>query len=384
MARRINGEGTIYKRPNGRWAAQVTVTLVDGSPKRAFVSAKTREEVVIKLRELIENNSRKIPYTDKSWTIAEYLDYWMSEIQSKRVRETTIIGYNYTIKNHLKPVMGNLKLKTLSTHEVRCAMDELEKRCCPSATILECLKTLSACLNCAMREEIVYRNVAQLVEKPKHTPKETIIWTAEQAAYFLRKSENHSQYIAFLLLLTYGIRRGEALGLRYSDIDFDNGLIHIRQQIDRINGEIKARDLKTKNSRRTLPLIEDVRVAIIEHAKKNNVKIPPFNPYLEFSTHGTIVASRVGTPLEPKNLERHFFAQTDKLGLPRITIHAMRHTAATVLKDLNVPVKDAQLILGHANISTTLSVYQHGTQETHKTAISAVGARLLNRVPATA
>ena len=104
---------------------------------------------------------------------------------------------------------------------------------------------------------LVFRNVAQIVEKPKYTPKVTSIWTAEQARLFLDKIKNHPQYIAFLLLLTYGMRRGETLGLRWCDVDFERKQIHVRQQIGRVGGKIMARDLKTTNSRRTLDLFQN-------------------------------------------------------------------------------------------------------------------------------
>ena len=230
-----------------------------------------------------------------------------------------------------------------------------------------------------MREELVYRNVAQLVERPKYTAKETAIWTADQAALFLETISDHPLYIAFLLLLTYGMRRGEALGLRYSDIDFENGYLYIRQQIGRVGGSVKARDLKTINSKRRLPLMANVRTALLNHAKRNGVMLPPFNPSSELSTQGTVITSKVGTPLQPRNLGRSFDVLTKKAGLPRIKIHALRHTAATVLKDLNVPVKDAQLILGHSNISTTLNIYQHGSHDTQRYAISAVENCLFKR-----
>ena len=137
-----------------------------------------------------------------------------------------------------------------------------------------------------------------------------------------------------------------------------------------------ARELKTANSRRTLPLLDNVRAALMTHAEKNGIALPQFNPYFELSIQGTVVISEVGTPLEPRNLARCFNILTKKAKLPRIKIHAMRHTAATVLKDLNVPLKDAQLILGHSNISTTLNVYQHGTPETIRAAIFAIEERL--------
>ena len=281
------------------------------------------------------------------------------------------------IEKHIKPTLGNHKLKKLSVYDVRAAIGALEERGCTARTRIECLRILSACFSCAMREELLHRNVAQLVEKPKYIKKETTIWTAEQASFFLRSIKNHPQYILFLLLLTYGMRRGEALGLRYCDIDFESGLIHIRQQIGRIGEEIRAWPPKTASSRRTLPLMANVRTALLEHAEKNNITISPYNPQIHFSTQGTVVISEVGTPLEPRNVARCFGSLLKKTGLPRIKIHAMRHTAATVLKELNVPIKDAQLILGHSDIATTLNIYQHGTPDTHRAAISAIEGRLL-------
>ncbi len=241
----------------------------------------------------------------------------------------------------------------------------------------KCLQILSSCITCAMREDLVIRNVAKLVERPKYTPKETTIWSAEQAALFLQAVKEHPHYIAFLLFLTYGMRRGEVLGLRWCDIDFDNGLIYIRQQIDRINGEIKARDLKTQNSRRILPLIDNVRDTLLELSRKRGGIITKFEPHSELSTQNTIVVCRYGTILEPRNLNRCFYQLTEKAKLPHIKIHAMRHTTATILKDLNVPIKDVQLILGHSDLTTTAKIYQHGTFEVQQTALSAAHERLI-------
>jgi integrase len=324
------------------------------------------------MRELQNQKDNHIPFSEKEWTVGEYLDYWMSDIQTGHIRETTQAAYSQVIKIYIKPTLGNIKLQKLTVHDVRAALNKLHEDGCLGATLQKYYQVLSTCLNCAMREELVQKNVVMLAEKPKYTQKITAIWSAEQATYFLTSIKEHPQYIVFLLLLTYGMRRGEALGLRFVDIDFDNNQIHLRQQIDRINGVIKARDLKTKNSRRVLPLLPNIRSALLGIIKKREIAMPKFNPEFEMSTEGTVVVSGAGTPLEPRNLAKCFERLVKKLGLPRIKIHAMRHTAATILKDLNVPIKDIQLILGHANISTTLNIYQHGTPETQRTALSEV------------
>ena len=277
--------------------------------------------------------------------------------------------------------LGHHKLQDLSAHDVRYAINELkqdfDRRDSHKCTLQKCYQILSTCLNCAKNEKLILHSPIEAIDKPKYTPKETVIWTTEQAAHFLHTSKGHPKYIAFLLLLTYGIRRGEALGLRWCDIDFNNGLIHIRQQISWINGRLMARNLKTKNSRRALPLTTKVRAALLEHAKKSDGVIPPFNPNLILSTVGMVMTNNAGKAIMPKCLEVSFHSLTRNAGLPRIKIHAMRHTASTIFKDCNVPVKDVQMILGHANISTTLNIYQHGTPENYGVAISAVEGQLL-------
>jgi integrase len=120
-----------------------------------------------------------------------------------------------------------------------------------------------------------------------------------------------------------------------------------------------------------------VRAALHAHASANNVVITPFNSVNNLSTEGTVVLNDVGKATAPKSLEATFHVLTKRAGLPRIKIHAMRHTAATVFKDNNVPVKDVQMILGHANISTTLNIYQHGSPENYAAAISAMENQLL-------
>jgi integrase len=360
------------KDRNGTWIAQPTIKLTNGDDKRIFINGNTREEVIIKLRELYALENRGTPYSYKNWTVGGYLDYWMREIQEKRICETTLTAYDSIIKNHIKPTMGGHKLRNLSVHNMREALAMLDNRGCSNRVKLECVRIMSACLNCAMREELIFRNVAQLVEKPKYIPKEISIWSVEQARMFLDMNKDHPHYIALFLYIVYGMRRCEVLGLRWSDIDFDKGIIHIRQQIDRIKGKIKPRALKTKNSRREIPLKKFACAALLEHATKNNIVIPRFNPYFELSTHGTVVISEAGTPLESRNMNRIFITLVKRSGLPHATPHIMRHIAATMLKDLNVPDRDIQAILGHADITTTQKHYQHATPETQNAAISAV------------
>ena len=377
MKRRANGEGSIFQRKCGSWEAQCTIKQLNGLSRRVYFSGKTCAIVKKKLKTAQEREEQGLQYSGKNWTVGDYLDYWMQNVQSGRISDNTRVQYTRMIKIHLKPTLGGHHLANLSVSDVRKALGALDERGFGGAVRQKILLVLSSCLSCAVREELIHRNVAKLVEKPVYTPKETTIWTKEQAAYFLNTVKDHRHYVAFLMLFAYGMRRGEILGLRWGDIDFDNGLIHIRQQIDRIDGVIKGRKLKTKNSFRSLPLVDTVRLALLNHAAKHGITITPFNQQHEFSITDTIVLSNTGKPLESRWLGPCFQQLAKKAGLPRIKLHAIRHTTATILKDLNVPIKDVQLILGHANISTTMNIYQHGTPETHHNAINDIGNQLV-------
>jgi integrase len=372
MARRISG---VFKRKN-RWVAQPYIIYANGEKKRTFISADTYEDVVYKLQELKRCAIQQIPCNKNNWTISAYLDYWLHDVKQHSIRESTMQSYKTMIDNHLKPALGSHKLKTLSEQNIEHGINLIIQNGFAGSVAQKCLQIMITCLKRAVKEKLILTNVALLVEKPEYTPKETMIWIADQTAIFLEAIKDHPQYIAFLLLFTYGMRRGEVLGLRWSDIDFENNNIHVRQQIGRINGCLKASKLKTKNSFRVIPLDMAIRMAIIEHAKKNIVEIPPFNPHFKLSTQGTIVTSNAGTPLDPRNLIRIFHNLSKQAGLPRIKVHATRHIAATNFKDVNMPIVDAQKVLGHAKPETTLKFYQHGTTETQRIGISAAVKRL--------
>jgi hypothetical protein len=119
MGRRGNGEGTIFKRKDGRWTAETFVTLPNGIEKRVGKTSKSYETVRAWLRETLDRENKKIPYIEQDWTVAEYLDYWLNDVQQNRVRETTMIMYRLMVNKHIKSVMGSHKLKTLSVCDVR-------------------------------------------------------------------------------------------------------------------------------------------------------------------------------------------------------------------------------------------------------------------------
>lgn len=378
MPRRANGEGTIYKRADGRYEAAAHVTLVDGTRKRLRLTARTREEAQRLLLERLSLEQKNIPTPMENWRLGAYLDYWLESVVAKNARPLTYTTCAQMVRRHLKPMLGAKQLAKLSVRDVQTAIQQMQDDGQGSRTIMKFRANLRAALNNAMREELIFRNVASLAKIPTWERKPITPWTVEEAARFLDEAREHRLHTAFLLLVTYGLREGELLGLRWDDVDFKNGVLNIRQQIQRLDGALRAVPVKTSASQRTLPLVPTVREELLVVAAQRGLTLdlnrPPEPGPL--SVDNLVNISLTGGPIEAQNFLRSFRAVTKRAGVRNITIHHVRHTAATLLGALGVDGKDAQLILGHSNITTTRQIYQHGNVEQQRSAILAVESAL--------
>lgn len=216
----------------------------------------------------------------------------------------------------------------------------------------------------AVREELIPRNVARLVELPQWQGGTIRPWTADEAKQFLALARPDPLYSAFVLLIFYGLRRGETLGLRWTDIDFDAGTIQVRQQLQRIQGRLILGPVKTRARQRDMPLLDLARQALEAQAAYSadmGSAWPPTD--LVFTT-------RTGRPIEPRNLVRSFRRLCDTNKLRTIKVHHLRHAVASLLKDLRVPARDAQAILGHTRISTTLEIYTNVDEQARRDALT--------------
>lgn len=371
MAGRPNGTGTVYKRTDGRYEASLFVPTTSGARRRVSAYARTSTEAHAKLATLTDKARRGETVADQSMTLSRFLDYWLTEVVPIKARPRTIELYELTVRRDIRPLLGPIKLTKLSVSDVQRAINyKLDNGATPR-TVHKMRTILSSALSRAMREELVTRNVARLVDLPSYERKEITPWTADDATRFLTEAKGHDWELGYQLLIFYGMRRGEVIGLRWSDIDFAAGFFRINQQIQRVDGKLRPGPVKTSAGRRRLPLLPAIREGLFALAAKQGFALPDD---LDTSAFGErlVLASKTGAPVEPGNFARAFYLLIEKAGLRRITVHQTRHTAATLLKRLGVPPRDAQLILGHANVTTTQQIYQHGDIDAQRTALEAV------------
>ena len=270
-----------------------------------------------------------------------------------------------TIRLYLKPELGKYQFKRLSVPVVQAFLNR-QLRAGRSVRNVQIMRqVLSAALSRAVREELVVRNVARLVELPTWEPGIVVPWTSAEALAFFGAASDDPLCPAFVLLLLYGMRRGEVLGRRWADVDFDAQMIHVRQQIQRVQGQLKIGPVKTRAGNRDLPLIGLTRIALA--ARQAQQEADRADLGTAWTDTGLVFTTRTGRPIEPRNLVRSFIRVCDQNGIGKIRVHALRHTAASLLKDLHVPARDTQIILGHAHISTTQQIYTPPTSGNGRT-----------------
>jgi integrase len=369
-ARKRNGEGTISgPRKDGRYVGAFYAPTNAGTVKRVYVYGRTYDEARERLIAEQSKTISGIPVPATSWKLGSYLDYWLEHVVKPTRRPATVSLYETCIRLHLKPALGNKELRRLSVAAVQKFLNAKLREIEPGESIrlIHVLRqVLSAALSRAVREELVVRNVARLVELPPWEPKEVVPWTADEAVAFLAASAGDPLFPAFVLLLLYGMRRGEVLGLRWSDIGGDT--IYVRQQVQRIKGQLLIGPVKTRAGKRDLPLLGLADDALM--IRRGTQFLDAERLGNAWTDSGLVFTTRTGLPVEPRNLNRSFERICDDNGIRRVKVHALRHTTASLLKALGVPPKDAQVILGHAHASTTTQIYTHVDQAAMRDAIA--------------
>lgn len=376
MARRnVSGEGTIYRRKDGRYEGAAYVQTVSGARKRIRVYGATRLDASTKLADVRIRASQGVPAPDKNWRLGPYLDYWLDKVVRLAKRPTTYDQYEVAVRLYLKPGLGSILLNRLSVQTLqRFLNDHLAAgRSVRRVQIMR--TTLSAALTRAMREQLLVHNVARLVELPPSKPKEVCPWSASEARQFLQAAAADPLFPVFVVLMLYGLRRGEALGLRRRDIDFgDQPMLRVRQQVVRAQQQLQVAEVKTRAGRRDLPLValaaDVLRRHMTAQAQIRAVVGAGWNG--SDADDELIFTTRSGLPIEPRNLNRSFDRLIRQHGLRQIRLHDLRHTVNTLLKSMGVTARDRQLILGHASSATTTDVYEHDDQLGRRSSIEKI------------
>jgi integrase len=339
-------KGRIYKRKDGRYEGRYTVHTPDG-PVRKRVYGRKYKEVQRKLAEAMGDAVRGIVFDDENMTVSEYMERWLEDSAKGDLGHRAYHNYRLQIRRHISPSLGRIKLSKLTaTHVQSLYAAKLRDGLKPSS-VRYIHAVLHRALEQAVRFNLMPFNPAARVDPPKVRQEEITPLDTEQARIFLAAARGDRFEALDVLSLTVGLRMGEALGLRWSDIDFDAKTLRVSRQLQRVRDGGGLVFSEPKNaSRRTVDLPQRAVEAFRSHRKRQMGE--QLRSGSEWQDYGLVFASGKGTPLDAQNIvNRHFKPLLKRAGLPNIRWHDLRHTYATLLLAQGTHPSYVQKSLGH-------------------------------------
>jgi integrase len=378
-AKRGNREGSIVYRPQDRrWEARVT--LPDGRRKSFY--ARTRQEAARRLAEALRDRDRGVPVgLDARQTVSQYLERWLADVVRPGVRPSTYASYAGHVRNHLIPTLGGVRLAQLTPQQVQAVLTQKLAEGLSPRTVQYLRAVLRRALAQALKWGLVARNVVPLTEPPKVPRPAVQPLTAEEARQFLAAVRGDRLEALYVLALTLGLRQGELLGLRWSDVDLDAGTLRVTHALQRIDGVYRLVEPKTTAARRVLPLPPTAAAALRAHRTRQLTERLRLGPAWQDPIPDLVFTRPDGRPLEGTAVTQRFQRQLAAAGLRRVRFHDLRHSCASLLVAQGVPTRVVMEILGHSQVSTTLGIYAHVLPGMQQTALAQLDALVTGPPP---
>ncbi len=376
--RRANGEGSIRKRKDGRWEGRYTAGRDPETGKTIYknVLGKTQGETKAKLKQAIQENTEVDTIRAEQYTVGQWMDVWFENYAKIKVRPSSHQTYRGYIENHIKPNIGKIPLNKLSSLQLqklykklltKGRIDRIEAKTQPKGlspkTVRNINQVISSAMDFAKRQKLISSNPTDGCALPKLEHREMKTLPAEQLTSFLREARESGVFEMYYIELATGLRRGELLGLKWEDLDLQQGSLRVQRQVSRINGEVVEAPLKTKNSYRTISLGADAVEILKEQRKKCGG-----NTY--------VFSSPTGGPISPDSVLHMLHRVLKRAGLPKVRFHDLRHTFATLALQNGVDIKTVSGMLGHFSAGFTLDTYAHVTTAAQREAAKTMGSVL--------
>ncbi|HTR34921.1 MAG TPA: site-specific integrase [Bryobacteraceae bacterium] len=406
MAKRGQNEGSIFQRKDGRWVASLNLGWAEGRRVRKSYYGRTRSEVQGLLTKALADLHEGLPILNEKQTVSDYLSWWLHNITKSTIRPSTWTSYEELVRLHLRPAFEDVILTKLTPQHVRTFLNDKLNSGLSSRRVQYLHAVLRAALNAAIRDQLLHRNAAALVKPPRVTGKDVQPLTIKEARRFLDSIRGNRLEALFTVAVSLGLRQGEALGLRWRDIDFEAGTLRVRYALQRIKphkdsatvpnhskpSEHQARPFrfhlvepKSKPSRRTIALPKLTLSALVEHKglqdKERVLAGSRWNtPVLtcdgqKITVEDLVFVNRLGNPFDAPTVTHRFQILLKRAGIGHHRFHDLRHTAATFLAVQGVHPRAIQAALGWENLAM-LNRYAHFIAEQRQAVASAMDSIL--------
>lgn len=366
--------GFIKKRGKAKdkwtlYASHPTERYKNGNPKQVTRtvtgSKKDAERELTKF--LTEMDNRSYVPTSKM-TVREFLLEWLRDYAKPHVQPNTYALWEGIVRNHLIPGLGHLRLTELEPPDIDVFYSKLARAKKPNGsrlaplTVLHVHQVLHVALENAVRRQRLIRNPAnaKLIDRPKATQGERNTLSKEEVVRLFDVVRGHKYEIPVVLACAAALRRGEVYGLTWRDIDFGRNTLHVRHSMEETTEYgLRLKGTKTTKGRRSIPLLDITIEPLLRHRETQVKQKEQLGE--GYKDNGLIMAELDGRPSKPYNLSSWFPKVLSKAGLPKVTFHDLRHTAATLMLQAGIPMKVVQEVLGHSTIKITMDLYSHVT-----------------------
>jgi integrase len=338
------------------WVAAVTPP----TGRRIYLYGRTQARVRDKLRAVQSRIDQSAPARDGRATVGPVTEAWCTTaLAASGRKESTKENYATMARTHIVPApFGNLRLDQLRPSDIEGLIVAKRAEGKAPATVRLIYTVLRAVLDTAVRDGLLARNPAAAVKRPPAAQKEAAYLTRDQVAALLAAAAEDRLYALVMVLAGTGLRRGEALALRWSDIDLDAGVLRVRSTLSRVGGRLVFTEPKTERSRRTVALSGPL-VAVLK-AHRSRQAQDRLAAGAAWQSENLVFPTKIGTPLDPRNAARAFEAIVAAAGITgRPGMHTLRHTFATTLLAAGTHMRVVQESLGHSSFAITADVYSH-------------------------